>query len=37
MTGLPIKVISADGRGELIETVLMEDLRIDLPEIEPFL
>jgi outer membrane lipoprotein-sorting protein len=37
MTGLPIKVISADGRGELIETVLMEDLRVDLPEIEPFL
>lgn len=36
-TGLPIRVISAGGHGELIETVLMDDLRVDLPEIEPFL
>jgi hypothetical protein len=36
-TGLPTKVISDDERGELIETVLMDDLQIDVPSIQPFL
>ena len=36
-TGLPVKVISADRQGDLIETVTMDDLRVDVPEIEPFL
>jgi outer membrane lipoprotein-sorting protein len=35
-TGLPIKVTSDDERGELIETVLMDDLRIDVPDVKPF-
>lgn len=34
--GLPIKVISADWQGELIETVLMDDLHVDLPEMALF-
>lgn len=32
-TGLPTKVISDDERGELIETVPMNDLEIDMPDI----
>ncbi|MFX1673914.1 DUF1571 domain-containing protein [Paraburkholderia sp. A2WS-5] len=36
--GLPVKVASENPSGKPIETVLMEDLRIDLPEsqLEPF-
>lgn len=34
--GLPIKVISADSHGNPIETVLMDDLRVDLPEMALF-
>lgn len=36
-TGLPIKVISDDERDERIETVLLEDLLVDVSEIKPFL
>ncbi len=35
-TGLPVKVSSDDERGALIETVLMDDLRIDVLDSEPF-
>lgn len=35
--GLPIKVISTDAQGELIETVLMDDLRVDVPDIDVLL
>lgn len=34
--GLPIKVVSADSHGHPIETVLMDDLRVDLPEMDLF-
>ena len=33
---LPIKVMSVDSQGELIETVVMDDLRVDVPEMKLF-
>ncbi|HEV3104696.1 MAG TPA: sigma-E factor regulatory protein RseB domain-containing protein [Trinickia sp.] len=35
-TGLPIKVVSEDEHGETIETVVMDDLRVDVQEPKPF-
>lgn len=34
--GLPIKVVSADAHGALIETVFMDDLRVDVPDMQLF-
>jgi negative regulator of sigma E activity len=34
--GLPVKVVSADSHGQVIETVFMDDLRIDVPDLNLF-